>query len=127
MAVSQHFIAWICGENLIPEYLLRVFDAMQGELVRLTMGATLRTIGMPDVKTLITPVPDVLEQAQIVALLRRETAAVDALVAKINEAIAHLNEYRTALISAAVTGQIDVRNHRLPDPPDTTHPTEVPT
>ena len=50
MAVSQHFIAWICSEGVVPEFLLRVFDAMQGELERLTMGATLRTIGMPEVE-----------------------------------------------------------------------------
>ena len=33
------------------------------------------------------------------------------MIAKVNEAIERLNEYRTALISAAVTGQIDVRHH----------------
>ena len=109
MAVSQHFIAWICNETLLPEYLLRVIDAMQGELVRLTMGATLRTIGMPDVKTLTTPVPPVLEQDQIVAFVRKETAVVDALIAKVRQAIDLLKEFRTALISAAVTGKIDVR------------------
>ena len=109
MAVSQHFIAWICSEALLPEYLLRVFDAMQGEFARLTMGATLRTIGMPDVKTLRTPVPPVREQDQIVAFIRKETAAIDTLMAKVREAIGHLKEFRTALISAAVTGKIDVR------------------
>ncbi len=127
MAVSQHFIAWICNDNVAPEYLLRVFDTMQGELVRLTMGATLRTIGMPDVKTLKTPVPPVPEQDQIVAFVRKETAAINALIAKANEAIAHLTEYRTALISAAVIGQIDVRNHPEPDAPDAARDAEVPT
>ena len=110
MAVSQHFIAWICSETVLPEYLLRVFDTMQEELVRLTMGATLRTIGMPDVKTLTTPIPTVLEQHQIVAFVQKETAAIDALIAKVGQAIDRLTEYRTALISAAVTGKIDVRS-----------------
>ena len=109
MAVSQHFIAWICNETLLPEYLLRVLGAMQGELVRLTMGATLRTIGMPDIKTLTTPIPAVLEQDQIVAFVRKETAVIDALVAKVSQAIDLLKEFRAALISAAVTGKIDVR------------------
>ena len=36
-------------------------------------------------------------------------AKIDALIAKIREAIDHLTEFRTALISAAVTGKIDVR------------------
>ena len=54
------------------------------------------------------PPPD--EQGQIAEFLDRETAKVDALVAKVRQAINHLNEYRTALISAAVTGKIDVRS-----------------
>ena len=109
MAVSQHFIAWICSEDVIPEYLLRVFDAMQGELERLAMGATLRTIGMPEVNTLATPVPPVDEQEVIVNHIHQERLRLDLLIAKIHEAIDILNEFRTALISAAVTGKIDVR------------------
>ncbi|MGH7558900.1 MAG: restriction endonuclease subunit S [Gemmatimonadota bacterium] len=110
IAVSQHFIAWLCGGRLLPEYLLRVFDAMQGELERLTMGATLRTIGMPHVKELATPIPPVSEQEQIVAVIRTETAKIDALIVKVRKAIDLLKEFRTALISAAVTGKIDVRD-----------------
>jgi type I restriction enzyme S subunit len=48
MAVSQHFIAWICGNRVLPEYLLRVLRSMSQELDRLTFGATVKTIGMPD-------------------------------------------------------------------------------
>jgi len=54
MAVSQHFIGWVCGSLLRPEYLLFVLRSMTQELERLTMGATVRTIGMPDVKGLVT-------------------------------------------------------------------------
>ncbi len=126
MAVSQHYIAWICHETLLPEYLLRVFGAMMEELVRLTMGATLRTIGMPDVQTLTMPLPSLAEQDRIVAFVRKETTAIDALIAKAGQAIDHLNEYRSALISAAVTGKIDVRHALEPDTtstPTTPHPT----
>jgi type I restriction enzyme S subunit len=49
------------------------------------------------------------EQRAIAAFLDRETAKIDALIAKVREAIERLKEYRTALISAAVTGKIDVR------------------
>ena len=45
----------------------------------------------------------------IAAFLDRETARIDALVAKVRDAIDRLKELRTALISAAVTGKIDVR------------------
>jgi hypothetical protein len=55
------------------------------------------------------PAPDVSEQCAIAAFLDRETARIDALVAKVREAIDRLKELRTALISAAVTGKIDVR------------------
>ena len=40
----------------------------------------------------------------------RETARIVALVAKVGDAIGRLTELRTALISAAVTGKIDVRD-----------------
>ncbi len=109
MAVSQHIIAWICGPRMVPEYLLRVFYAMTQELERLCMGSTIRTLGMPDVLELVTPLPPVEEQHRIVKRLEDEVPKLVALVGKIEEGIRILLEYRRALISAAVTGQIDVR------------------
>ena len=53
--------------------------------------------------------PSLPEQRAIAAFLDRETARIDALIAKIRDAIERLKELRTALISAAVTGKIDVR------------------
>ena len=50
-----------------------------------------------------------MNKAAIAAFLDRETAKLNALVAKIHEAVDRLMELRTALISAAVTGKIDVR------------------
>ena len=55
------------------------------------------------------PLPPVPEQRAIADYLDRETARIDTLVAKVHEAIIRLKELRTALISAAVTGKIDVR------------------
>jgi restriction endonuclease S subunit len=55
-------------------------------------------------------IPPPPEQRAIAAFLDRETAKLDALAAKVRAAINRLDEYRTALISAAVTGKIDVRN-----------------
>ena len=54
-------------------------------------------------------VPSLDEQRVVAAFLDRKTAGLDALIAKIHKAIDHLREFRTALISAAVTGKIDVR------------------
>jgi len=109
MAVSQHFIGWVCSSRLHPEYLLFVLRTMMQELERLTMGATVRTIGMPDVRSLATPIPPMPEQERIIRYLLQQRAQVDALIAKIREAVDRLKELRTALISAALTGKIDVR------------------
>lgn len=51
----------------------------------------------------------VSERRAIATFLGRETARIDALIAKVRDAIDRLKELRTALISAAVTGKIDVR------------------
>jgi type I restriction enzyme S subunit len=109
MAVSQHFIAWVCGLEIMPEYLLLRLHSMTSELDRLTAGATLKTIGMPDVKTLVTPLPPLSEQAAIVKRVSDVSKGLDDLLADTSEAVNLLQERRSALISAAVTGQIDVR------------------
>ena len=109
MAVSQHFIAWICSPALSPEFLLYTLRSMQGELERLSSGATLKTIGMPDVRALAMAVPPKEEQATLVLEVRRQTRALDNLVESAQIGMAMLRERRAALISAAVTGKIDVR------------------
>ena len=53
--------------------------------------------------------PPSVQQLAIASFVDRETAKIDALAAKVEEAIARLKEFRIALISAAVTGRIDVR------------------
>lgn len=61
-----------------------------------------------DFKAIRSPFPPPHEQRAIASFLDRETARIDALVAKVREAIDRLKEFRTALIFAAVTGKIDV-------------------
>ena len=53
--------------------------------------------------------PPVDEQEEIVEDIDRRNATLDSLTAKNRQVIEKLREYRTALISAAVTGKIDVR------------------
>lgn len=60
-------------------------------------------------KDFLTPIPPLPEQAAIAAYLDRETARIDRLVEKIESVVERLQEYRTALITAVVTGKIDVR------------------
>jgi type I restriction enzyme, S subunit len=73
------------------------------------LGATIRGINIRDLKRASIAIPSHGEQRTIAAFLDRETAKLDALIIKVREAIARLKELRTALISAAVTGKIDVR------------------
>jgi len=108
-AVSQHIIAWVPGSKITPKFLMLSFKAMQQYLESLTFGSTLKTIGMTDVRKLVTPVPPVAEQIAIAEYLDRETAKIDKMMEKVEAAIEKLQEYRTALITAAVTGKIDVR------------------
>lgn len=60
-------------------------------------------------------IPPKSEQEAIVAHLDLETGKIDELALKTQMAIAHLTEYRTALITAATTGKIDVRKVKIPD------------
>jgi type I restriction enzyme S subunit len=54
--------------------------------------------------------PPVAEQKEIAAYVTQKTESIAALRSKVEQAITKLRERRTALISAAVTGQIDVRS-----------------
>jgi len=54
--------------------------------------------------------PPIAEQETIVASLNAEAATINFLLVRIRDAIEVISEYRTALISAAVTGKIDVRD-----------------
>jgi type I restriction enzyme S subunit len=54
-------------------------------------------------------IPSIQEQTAIAAFLDRETAHIDRLIAATDKSIALAQERRSALISAAVTGKIDVR------------------
>jgi type I restriction enzyme S subunit len=55
------------------------------------------------------PRPSMVEQERIVSYLDAEAAKINALIGKVLDAITKLGELRAALISAAVTGKIDVR------------------
>jgi type I restriction enzyme S subunit len=71
--------------------------------------ATIENISAEKYARMVVPVPPIGEQICIIGHLDRETAHIDALSAKAREMISLLKERRQALISAAVTGKIDVR------------------
>lgn len=63
-------------------------------------------------------VPDIKTQEEIADFLDNQTMKIDSLVKKQGEMIDLLNEYHSTLISAAVTGKIDVRNLKNNDFPE---------
>jgi type I restriction enzyme S subunit len=65
-------------------------------------------INRESLKEIVLSVPPANEQLGIVAFLEKETTSLDALTTEAQHAVDLLQERRTALISAAVTGQIDV-------------------
>ncbi len=115
MAVSQHVIAWVClEEKVIPEFLLLIFYAMSEEFNRYTFGATLKTIGMADINKLTGAFPPIEEQKKIIEHVFKMRETLNVLISKAEHSILLMQERRTALISAAVTGKIDVRTWQAP-------------
>lgn len=100
-----------CGEKMLPKFLLHYMRSRHfQEAVTLNWSfGTQQNIGMGVIGDLSAPIPTLSEQAAIATFLDSETAQLDALTAQARSAITLLQERRTALISAAVTGQIDVR------------------
>ena len=75
---------------------------------RLSNPGAVPSINDGQLREIPIALPPLLEQQAIAAFLYRETSKIDALSAKVTTVIERLKEYRTALISSAVTGKIDV-------------------
>ena len=106
---------WASEHALVVLPLKKFAVVWMGELLKsMNLGQYSVTAAQPGIaaeviRGLRIPVPPLPEQAAIAAYLDLETAKLDALVGKVAEAVERLQEYRTALITAAVTGKIDVR------------------
>jgi type I restriction enzyme S subunit len=95
-----------------PEFLGYVADCQMAAAQKASMGrgTTVKHIYPDELRHLLLSYPPVDEQQAIAAFLDRETANIDALFAEQQRLIELLSERRSALITAAVTGQIDVRS-----------------
>jgi len=98
VAGCEQFLCWYLASD--PA----VFQFSEG-----SGGAIQQHFNIGTAMTLVVCVPPISEQTAITTFLREETAKLDTLTAEAQRAIDLLQERRTALISAAVTGQIDVR------------------
>lgn len=108
LAVSQHYMAYICDDKLSNEYLRYAFLAMEQEFLKLSMGSTIPTIGLPLIKQLSIPYPVRNVQDAIVTYLDTRTAEIDSLIEAKQQMVDKLREYRKSLISEAVTGKFKV-------------------
>ena len=91
------------------DFLYSLLTAMKPIMLSTATLNTQMNLNIERIGTLYITLPPLSEQQVIVQYLDRETARIDTLIAKAQEFIAVLREHRTALIAAAVTGQIDVR------------------
>ena len=83
----------------------------RAELESLVRGSTRTRINLSVVSQLKILLPPLVEQDAISEFLDKQTGAIQTVLAKTEEQIDKLREYRSALITAAVTGQLDIREH----------------
>lgn len=97
---------------LSGEWLSWVLNSPYGfnSLLSIQTGALHPHLNCGNVKDLVIPIPPLDEQRKVVTHLESRLREFDNLVTEAHRAVDLLKERRAALISAAVTGQIDVRN-----------------
>lgn len=103
------FFENVCWPEFVCRYLATGVVRAQIELAATGASSSMLNIGQSAIMDLVMAVPPLEEQGEIVAYFELEFAKLDNLIAEAQRAIDLLQERRTALISAAVTGQIDVR------------------
>ena len=89
----------------------------QGNVSVSNTGGTMPTMTQECIGNYFLPLPPEGEQEEIVNRLKVQCAKMDSLISKAESAIELMQERRTALISAAVTGKIDVRSWTAPEEP----------
>ncbi len=99
------------NDIVVPRYLYLWLLANRNEIVALGAGGGQPNISQEIIRSLRVPVPPRAEQVAIVAYIDRSAGPLDDLIQKVNRAIGFVKERRSALITAAVTGQIDVRTY----------------
>ncbi len=110
--ISQHIaLARPISKASHPRWLgFSIFsDSCRNQLRALGYGGTKVQLGLEDVQNLVLCLPPRDKQDRIVAWLDSEIGKLSMVIQKVQDSITTLREYRTALISAAVTGKIDVR------------------
>jgi len=113
LIVSTGFAVIRPRDELTPDFLGHLLFASYfiEQVIARSTGVSYPAINASELVAIPVTVPPPDEQAKIAVFLDTELAKLDTLTAEAQRAIDLLQERRTALISAAVTGQIDVRPH----------------
>lgn len=123
--VTENEEGWLCGTGSLrmrpkqrlafPPFLNQVFSAkgISEWLILQSVGSTMDNLNTSILSKLPLPLPPLSEQQAITKHLDSEMTKIDDIVEEAKHTIAQLEEYRTALIAAAVTGKIDVRPQAL--------------
>lgn len=101
-----------CNKNkVLPKFLLAVFNSSHfyDALVLNWSYGTQQNIGMGVLSNIEIPCPSLKEQAEIIQHLDAQNTKFDKLISTQSQLIEKLKEYRSTIISHAVTGKIDVR------------------
>ncbi|GEK87911.1 restriction endonuclease subunit S [Microbacterium aerolatum] len=93
---------------LNDEFLFWAFAAARAAVVRLSVGNTLPILNNEKLAGLRIPVPPLEEQSLVVGRIKEQTARLDAAIDTARRGVVLARERRAALISAAVTGKIDL-------------------
>lgn len=120
---------WLCGtgslkaklnERIIPNYayILVSSEGVVSELTLESKGSTMANLNTETLGRVRIPVPPIHEQEKILSYVGLISKKYDLLVKNADMAINLMQERRTALISAAVTGKIDVRDWVAPGTSD---------
>jgi type I restriction enzyme, S subunit len=101
-------------ENLIDTSFLALSLSVKTDVMKVISNATtLGIMNQEKTKTLEICAPSITEQSQIASFLDQMINETKILEEKIELAIKYLTEYRSSLITAAVTGKIDVRDFHI--------------
>ncbi|BAP88348.1 type I restriction-modification [Burkholderiales bacterium GJ-E10] len=109
-AVNQAICGLLPSDAVVPDFMLRYVQFFRPFwMVGAESSRKDPNISQEIVRGAPMPLPSKSEQLAIVDFLHLEANRLDALIAEAQRAMELLQERRSALISAAVTGKIDVR------------------
>jgi type I restriction enzyme S subunit len=116
--ISQHLsLVRLDSENIDPNWIAYSILSLAGkyQLNTAGYGGTKIQLSLSDIKDITFCHPTTLdEQRRVLRAVQNEIERNNKLIELAEDAIARLTEYRTALITAATTGKIDVRQIKVP-------------